>query len=89
MARSTSASDAAATRERSDPAAKPAPAVRTRMQVINLIARGVGSREMANSLSLSVKTIESHRAAIKRKLGLATNAQLVQYAIQWHGRTDV
>jgi len=75
--------------ERSDPAATPRSRLSTReLQVINLIGRGVGSREIANSLSLSVKTIESHRAAIKRKLGLATNAQLVQYAIQWHGRTD-
>lgn len=75
--------------ERSDPAATPRSRLSAReLQVINLIGRGVGSREIANSLSLSVKTIESHRAAIKRKLGLATNAQLVQYAIQWHGRTD-
>ncbi|MGC4028941.1 MAG: response regulator transcription factor [Steroidobacteraceae bacterium] len=59
------------------------------LQVINLIGRGVGSRDIAGRLSLSVKTIESHRAAIKRKLGLTTNAQLVQYAIQWHGRPDV
>ncbi len=58
------------------------------LQVINLVGRGVGSRDIANRLSLSVKTIESHRAAIKRKLGLATNAQLVQYAIQWYGRPD-
>lgn len=58
------------------------------LQVINLIGQGVGSRDIANNLSLSVKTIESHRAAIKRKLGLSTNAQLVQYAIQWHGRSD-
>jgi DNA-binding NarL/FixJ family response regulator len=76
--------------ERRDPSATPRSRLSAReLQVINLIGRGVGSRDMANSLSLSVKTIESHRAAIKRKLGLATNAQLVQYAIQWHGRTDV
>jgi DNA-binding NarL/FixJ family response regulator len=58
------------------------------LQVIDLIGRGVSSRDIASRLSLSVKTIESHRAAIKRKLGLMTNAQLVQYAIQWHGRSD-
>lgn len=59
------------------------------LQVIDLVGRGVSSRDIASRLSLSVKTIESHRAAIKRKLGLMTNAQLVQYAIQWHGRSDV
>jgi DNA-binding NarL/FixJ family response regulator len=56
------------------------------LQVLSLIGDGLSTREIAESLSLSVKTIESHRAAIKRKLGLETNAQLVQYAIKWHGR---
>ena len=56
------------------------------LQVLSLIGDGSSTREIAESLSLSVKTIESHRAAIKRKLGLETNAQLVQYAIKWHGR---
>jgi DNA-binding NarL/FixJ family response regulator len=58
------------------------------LQVLHLIGQGVGSREMAQNLSVSVKTIESHRAAVKRKLKLATNAQLVQYAIQWHTRPE-
>lgn len=55
------------------------------LQVLSLIGDGQSTREIAEALSLSVKTIESHRAAIKRKLGLETNAQLVQYAIKWHG----
>ncbi|MDR2214591.1 MAG: response regulator transcription factor [Nevskiaceae bacterium] len=55
------------------------------LQVLSLIGDGQGTREIADALSLSVKTIESHRAAIKRKLGLETSAQLVQYAIKWHG----
>jgi DNA-binding NarL/FixJ family response regulator len=55
------------------------------LQVLSLIGDGQGTREIAEALSLSVKTIESHRAAIKRKLGLETNAQMVQYAIKWHG----
>lgn len=53
------------------------------LQVLNLIGRGVSSREIARELGLSVKTVESHRQSIKRKLHLATNAQLVQYAINW------
>jgi DNA-binding NarL/FixJ family response regulator len=55
------------------------------LQVIGMIGRGVSSRDIAESLSLSVKTIESHRQSIKQKLNLATNAQLLQYAIKWHG----
>jgi DNA-binding NarL/FixJ family response regulator len=55
------------------------------LQVISLIGQGVGTREIANGLSVSVKTIETHRLSIKRKLGLDTNAQLVQYGIKWHG----
>ncbi len=53
------------------------------LQVLNLIGRGVSSREIARELGLSVKTVESHRQSLKRKLHLATNAQLVQYAINW------
>jgi DNA-binding NarL/FixJ family response regulator len=55
------------------------------LQVLGMIGRGVASREIAQALSLSVKTIESHRLSIKRKLNLTTNAQLVQYAIKWYG----
>ena len=55
------------------------------LQVIGMIGRGVSSREIAETLSLSVKTIESHRQSIKQKLNLANNAQLLQYAIKLHG----
>ena len=54
------------------------------LQVISLIGQGLGTREIADNLSLSVKTVETHRLTIKRKLALDTNAQLVQYAIKWH-----
>ena len=55
------------------------------LQVISLIGLGQGTREIAEALSLSVKTIEAHRQTIKRKLALQTNAQLVRYALKWHG----
>ena len=54
------------------------------LQVISLIGQGLTTREIAESLSLSVKTVETHRLTIKRKLALDTSAQLVQYAIKWH-----
>jgi DNA-binding NarL/FixJ family response regulator len=55
------------------------------LQVISLIGLGQGTRDIAEGLSLSIKTVEAHRQAIKRKLALETNAQLVQYALRWHG----
>jgi DNA-binding NarL/FixJ family response regulator len=59
------------------------------LQVLNLVGRGVSSREIAAELGLSVKTVESHRQSVKRKLNLATNSQLLQYAINWFaGRRD-
>jgi DNA-binding NarL/FixJ family response regulator len=54
------------------------------LQVLNLIGRGQSSREAAEALGLSVKTVETHRQSLKRKLNLANNAQLVQYAINWY-----
>jgi DNA-binding NarL/FixJ family response regulator len=54
------------------------------LQVLSLIGRGLSSREAVDGLGLSVKTVETHRQSLKRKLNLATNAQLVQYAINWY-----
>jgi DNA-binding NarL/FixJ family response regulator len=55
------------------------------LQVLSLIGRGLSSREAADALGLSVKTVETHRQSLKRKLNLATNALLLQYAINWYG----
>lgn len=54
------------------------------LQVLSLIGRGLSSREAAEGLGLSVKTVETHRQTLKRKLNLMTNAQLLQYAINWY-----
>jgi DNA-binding CsgD family transcriptional regulator len=43
----------------------------------------MSTRETAESLNLSIKTVESHRQRIKRKLNLNTGTQLVQYAVNW------
>jgi DNA-binding NarL/FixJ family response regulator len=51
------------------------------LQVLNLIGRGKTTREVAENLALSVKTVESHRQRIKKKLNLQTSAQLVQFAV--------
>jgi len=51
-------------------------------EVLRLIALGYTSVEIATRLGLSPRTIETHRARIHRKLGLATRAELVRYALQ-------
>jgi DNA-binding NarL/FixJ family response regulator len=69
--------------------ARPEPAVSERppalspreRQVLGLLARGHTNREIASRLSLSVKTVETHRARLGDKLGLHTRADLVRLAI--------
>jgi two-component system, NarL family, response regulator NreC len=54
------------------------------VEILRLIALGYTSREIADQLRLSRRTIESHRAHIHHKLGLATRAELVRYALGCH-----
>ncbi len=56
-------------------------------EVLRLIAQGYTNREIADLLSLSVRTVESHRANIMDKLGLRGRAELVRYARE-HGLLD-
>jgi len=53
------------------------------LEVFGLIGRGHGTRQIAEELHLSVKTVESHRAHIKEKLNLKSATELVQHAVQW------
>lgn len=50
--------------------------------VLSFIAAGKSNREIAEALFISVRTVESHRAAIMKKLSLNNTADLVKYAIQ-------
>jgi DNA-binding NarL/FixJ family response regulator len=52
-------------------------------EVFQLIGRGKGTRDIAELLHLSVKTVEVHRANLKKKLELKTAHDLVHYAIRW------
>ena len=52
------------------------------VEVLTLIAKGYGNKEIAQTLFLSVKTVESYKARIKTKLNLQTQPQLVEYAIK-------
>jgi DNA-binding NarL/FixJ family response regulator len=51
-------------------------------EVIQLVAEGRSSKEVASTLGISVKTVEAHRANIMRKLRLHTVSDLVRYAIR-------
>jgi DNA-binding NarL/FixJ family response regulator len=53
------------------------------LQVFELIGQGVSTSRIAEQLNLSTKTIETHQAHIKKKLGLGSAHQLTQRAIRW------
>jgi DNA-binding NarL/FixJ family response regulator len=53
------------------------------LEVFRLIGEGFGTREMAEKLHLSVKTIETYRAHIKDKLSLQDANELLRAAIRW------
>ncbi len=53
------------------------------LEVFELTGRGLGTREIAERLHLSIKTVESYRARIKNKLNLGNAAELMQHAVQW------
>jgi DNA-binding NarL/FixJ family response regulator len=50
--------------------------------VVQLIAEGQTNKRIADVLSISLKTVETHRASALRKLNLATTAALIRYAIR-------
>ncbi len=64
-----------------DPTAKPSNRER---EIIQLLAEGKSNKEVAASLGISVKTAETHRAAIMRKLGFHSIGELVRYAVRNH-----
>ncbi|HYV85587.1 MAG TPA: response regulator transcription factor [Patescibacteria group bacterium] len=53
-------------------------------EVLQLVAEGQSSKEIARTLGISAKTAESHRSRIMAKLGLHETASLVRYAIRHH-----
>jgi DNA-binding NarL/FixJ family response regulator len=53
------------------------------LEVLRLLGKGLGTRDIAHTLHLSVKTIETHRAHIKEKLGFKEAAEMVRFAIDW------
>jgi len=55
------------------------------LEIFRLIGEGLGSRDIAGRLNISVRTIGAHRAHIKEKLGLRDATELVHHAVRWVG----
>jgi DNA-binding NarL/FixJ family response regulator len=53
------------------------------LEVLQLMGKGFGTSESANALNLSIKTIETHRAHIKEKLGFKDPGEMKRFAIDW------
>ena len=53
------------------------------LEIFEMIGKGLSSRQIAESMFLSIKTIETYRARIKTKLNLSSSNELLQFAIQW------
>jgi DNA-binding CsgD family transcriptional regulator len=54
------------------------------LEVFRLVGEGHGTRQIAEDLHLSVKTVETYQAHIKEKLSLRNARELVQHAIEWN-----
>jgi DNA-binding NarL/FixJ family response regulator len=53
------------------------------LEVFRLIGAGHGTRQIADELHVSTKTVESYQAHIKEKLALRNARELVQHAVEW------
>jgi len=68
-----------------DPVASITPRQR---EVLQLLVEGLSAKEIASSLSLSVRTVEFHKYQMMETLGIRTNAELIRFAIK-HGLVDL
>lgn len=53
------------------------------LEVFEEIGRGKPTREVAEMLGISARTVDAHRAHLKKKLGLKDGSELVRYAVRW------
>jgi len=53
------------------------------MEVFQLIGQGFGTRQIADQLHVSVKTVETYRANVKEKLNLKNATELMKHAVHW------
>ena len=52
------------------------------LQVLRLVARGHSNQQIANQISVGVKTVETYRSRLAQKLGLRTRSDMVRFAVQ-------
>ena len=67
------------------PVARPVLSDRER-EILVFLGQGQSSKHIASRLDLSVRTVESHRQSIRRKLNLAGQAELIKYAVEHAGQ---
>lgn len=58
------------------------------LEVFSLLGQGKATRQIAEQLCLSVKTIETYRSRIKEKLNLSSGSELLRCAFQWVSKQD-
>jgi DNA-binding NarL/FixJ family response regulator len=58
------------------------------LEVLTLLGRGLSSKEIAERLHLSQKTVDSHRTHLKEKLNLRQASELVRFAFEWVGALE-
>jgi len=56
-------------------------------QILSLIGAGKSTKQIAYGLSISINTVNTHRARILEKMGMRANAELIRYAVE-HGLTE-
>ena len=60
----------------------PEPLTSREREVLQLLAEGQSNREIAEELSISIKTVETHRSNMMNKLGLSSKTELIRYALR-------
>ncbi len=59
------------------------------LEVLTLLGKGLSSKEIANRLHLSQKTVDSHRTHMKEKLNVKAAPELVRFAVEWVSAQDI
>lgn len=71
-----------------DPESEATPLSRREREVLQLVAEGKSTKQIARALNVSVSTIETHRGQVMKKLNLHSVAELTKYAVR-HGLTSL
>jgi len=58
------------------------------LEIFELMGRGLGTREVAQALHISVKTVETHQGNIRNKLGVRNATELMRAAVSWVANPD-